>query len=81
MKGNTMTARNRIRTVLTLAAVAIAILVLPAAAAKVVPSQLPDPDGKPGDATKPVNIYILAGQSNMVGFGYLKGARCPYSAI
>jgi len=75
-----MTARNRIRTVLTLAAMAIAILVLPAAA-KQIPVQLPDPDGKPGDATKPVKVYILAGQSNMVGFGTLKGARCPYNAI
>ena len=75
-----MTTRNRIKTVLLLAAVAIAILILPTAA-QVVPSQLPDPDGKPGDATKPVKVYILAGQSNMVGFGALGGARCPYAAI
>ena len=26
-----------------------------------VPSRLPDPDGKLGDATKPVTVYILAG--------------------
>ena len=39
-----------------------------------VPAQLPDPDGEPGDATKPVQVYILAGQSNMVGFGQLKGS-------
>lgn len=46
-----------------------------------VPAQLPDPDGKPGDATKPVKVYILAGQSNMVGMGNLSGARCRYSGI
>jgi hypothetical protein len=31
--------------------------------------QLPDPDGKPADMTKPVQVYILMGQSNMVGAG------------
>jgi hypothetical protein len=31
--------------------------------------QLPDPDGKPADMTKPVQVYILLGQSNMVGAG------------
>ena len=34
-----------------------------------VPSSLPDPDGKPGDVTKPVKVFILSGQSNMVGAG------------
>jgi hypothetical protein len=46
-----------------------------------VPAQLPDPDGTPGDATKPVQVYILAGQSNMVGMGELTGARCRYNGI
>jgi len=31
--------------------------------------QLPDPDGKPADMSKPVQVYILMGQSNMVGAG------------
>ena len=39
------------------------------AGAKVIPAELPDPDGKPGDASKPVKVYILAGQSNMQGQG------------
>jgi hypothetical protein len=30
---------------------------------------LPDPDGKPADMTKPVQVHILMGQSNMLGFG------------
>jgi len=34
--------------------------------------QLPDPDGKPADMTKPVQVYILLGQSNMVGAGKVK---------
>lgn len=32
-------------------------------------NQLPDPDGKPADLSKPVQVYILLGQSNMLGFG------------
>jgi len=69
-----MTTRNGIKTVLLLAAVAIAILVLPVAA-KDSPKQLPDPDGKPADMTKPVQVYILLGQSNMVGAGKIKGDK------
>jgi len=57
------------------------VMVLPAAAANPVPSHLPDPTGKPGDTDKPVQVYILAGQSNMVGFGRLAGAKCPYPGI
>ena len=34
-----------------------------------VPEQLPDPDGSPVDQTKPVKVFILMGQSNMLGFG------------
>jgi hypothetical protein len=30
-------------------------------------NQLPKPDGKPADMTKPVKVFILAGQSNMEG--------------
>jgi len=47
-------------------------------AATPVPLALPSPDGKPGNATKPVKVYILAGQSNMVGMGDITGARPPY---
>ena len=34
--------------------------------------QLPDHDGKPADMSKPVKVYILMGQSNMLAFGNLK---------
>ena len=53
---------------------------LPAFAADV-PAELPDPDGKSGVATKPVKVYILAGQSNMVGMGNLSGAKNVYAGI
>ncbi len=69
-----------IMTVCALAVVALTSLVLNAAA-KDIPAVLPNPDGKPGDATKPVKVYILAGQSNMVGMGELSGARNLYTGI
>ena len=31
--------------------------------------QLPKPDGKPAEYSKPVKVYVLLGQSNMLGFG------------
>ena len=36
---------------------------------------LPDPDGKPADMSKPVQVYILLGQSNMLGFGKVAGDK------
>ena len=36
---------------------------------------LPDPDGKEADLSKPVQVYILMGQSNMLGFGKIKGGE------
>lgn len=40
-----------------------------AACAADIPAQLPDPDGKPADQSKPIQVYIMLGQSNMLGFG------------
>jgi hypothetical protein len=34
---------------------------------------LPDPDGKPANMSKPVQVFILMGQSNMLGFGKIAG--------
>ncbi len=48
---------------------------------KVVPAQLPKPDGQPGNMDRPVQVYLLAGQSNMVGMGDLRGARSLYDGI
>lgn len=46
-----------------------------------VPGILPRPDDTPPAADKPVKVYILAGQSNMVGFGKLRGSRPFYPSI
>ncbi|MDP6114890.1 MAG: hypothetical protein QGG53_23760, partial [Planctomycetota bacterium] len=43
-------------------------LAMPATFAEV-PETLPDPDDKAADMSKPVQVYILLGQSNMLGFG------------
>ncbi len=51
------------------------------AEAEDIPAQLADPDGKSGDAAKPVKVYILAGQSNMVGMGDLSGAKNVYTGV
>jgi len=52
-----------------LSALAVTSLTFSAAA------ELPDPDGKPADMSKPVQVYILLGQSNMVGAGKVKGDK------
>ncbi|MEZ6067576.1 MAG: sialate O-acetylesterase [Planctomycetaceae bacterium] len=38
---------------------------------------VPDWDGRPGDQTKPVQVYIMLGQSNMLGFGAVGPADKP----
>ena len=65
-----MTAQNRI--LLSLLALVIASHGFVAMATGV-PAELPDPDGKPADMTKPVKVFILMGQSNMLGFGRATG--------
>lgn len=37
--------------------------------------ELPDPDGKPANMSKPVQVYILMGQSNMLNFGKVAGNK------
>jgi len=41
----------------------------------IIPYPLPDPDSTPPDTTKPVKVYILSGQSNMVGMGNISGTN------
>ena len=60
--------RTRICTKAVLMLATIMLLPLPADAAEV-SKQLPDPDGKTADMSKPVQVYILLGQSNMIGSG------------
>ena len=55
-------------------ATAAALVPLNSSAADV-PVTLPDPDGKPADMSKPVQVYILMGQSNMLGMGHVVGDK------
>ena len=75
-----MTARTCMRTAWTLTILALTGTVIHAAA-KEIPLQLPRPDDKPGNQAKPVKVYILAGQSNMVGMGDITGARPPWPSV
>lgn len=40
-----------------------------------VPRDLPRPDGRSADHRKPVKVYIMMGQSNMLGFGKVEPAE------
>jgi len=51
-----------------LTALALGLATAPAA-----DQPMPKPDGKPADMTKPVQVFILMGQSNMVGMGKITG--------
>ena len=74
-----MKTSNRSKIALTICAAVMAFqsFVL----AGTIPADLPWPNGKPGAKDKPVKVYILSGQSNMVGFGTLKGAAPVYPSI
>jgi len=61
-------SRNRLRN-LSAAACALAIT----ATIHAESPGLPRPDDKPADMTKPVQVFILMGQSNMLGFGRIAG--------
>ena len=75
-----MTVRTHIGIGSTLAALALTAIAVHGAATEI-PLQLPRPDGKPGNPATPVKVYILAGQSNMVGMGDLAGARPYYPSV
>ena len=62
-------------------ALTLASLIICGAHAADVPAVLSDPDGKSGDSNRPVKVYILAGQSNMVGMGNLSGAKNIYDGV
>ena len=64
---------------LFLFSLASTLLFLPTRASEV-PFPLPDPDGKPGDVSKPIKVYILTGQSNMVGAGKVNGGSSRWGS-
>jgi len=49
--------------------------------ADTIPANLPRPDGEAPTKGQKVKVYILAGQSNMVGFGRIAGGGPLYSYI
>ena len=53
------------------------LILLTAFASTSVAQELPDPDGKPASHDKPVKVFILLGQSNMLGFGRPSPADQP----
>jgi hypothetical protein len=65
MKENSITRRAFALTSITVAALALSSLAAVSAAEQPIPRS----DGKPADMTKPVQVFILLGQSNMVGLG------------
>jgi len=58
----------RFHSLWTLATLACAIL-SPSVRADESRAPLPDPDGRPANMSRPVQVYILMGQSNMLGAG------------
>lgn len=57
-----MTSRTRIRNITPITALMLVILVLPTDAAR----------GEPADQSKPLKVFILAGQSNMQGHAHVR---------
>ena len=55
--------------------VAASVSILASVAIGAGPASLPDPDGEPADMTRPVQVYILLGQSNMLGFGKIEPGK------
>ncbi|MFT5129273.1 MAG: hypothetical protein ACI8W8_002895, partial [Rhodothermales bacterium] len=49
--------------------------------AKEIPAQLPNPETTAPATNKPVKVYILSGQSNMVGIGQVSGGGTRWSGI
>jgi hypothetical protein len=71
-KGDKDVKRAHLKAALALAALISSSLTVLAVE---VPKELPRPDGKEADMSKPVQVYILMGQSNMVGMGKIAGDK------
>lgn len=65
------------RTIVSSFVALMAALLIASAATAQASDQLPDPDGKPADMSKPVKVFILLGQSNMLGAGKISGVDKP----
>ena len=51
--------------------IALLLLVISGAAVRAgdIPKVLPASDGKKADPSRPIKVYVMLGQSNMLGFG------------
>lgn len=67
--------RSRIRSGAFQTASLLLLLFTCVAISAEVPDPLPRPDDKPADMSKPVRVFILLGQSNMVGMGKVSGGE------
>lgn len=63
------------RTKLFAALFSLSLMVMPTLADAPINDKLPDPDGEPADMTKPVQVFIVMGQSNTLEFGKVKGDK------
>lgn len=54
-------------------AVLIGALLMTCTARPIVAQDLPSPDGKPADMSKPVQVFLIMGQSNTLEMGKVKG--------
>ncbi|HEX5791084.1 MAG TPA: sialate O-acetylesterase [Luteolibacter sp.] len=69
-----MKQNHQARRAFALSSIALAAFaVSPYAAVAAEKAPIPKPDGKPADMSKPVQVFILMGQSNMVGMGAITG--------
>ncbi|MFN3168193.1 MAG: sialate O-acetylesterase [Phycisphaeraceae bacterium] len=56
-------------------AVLLGLLLMMGVSLPVAAQKLPDPDGKPADMDKPVQVFIIMGQSNTLEMGKVKGGE------
>lgn len=69
-----MKQNHKARGGFALSSIALAALALSSIGTVAAAEQpIPKPDDKPADMTKPVQVFILLGQSNMVGMGKITG--------
>jgi len=67
------TAAHRLSSRASVLVLMLAVGPTPAGLAQDDLESLPRPDGEAADMRKPVQVYILLGQSNMLGFGKIQG--------
>ena len=70
-----MSKKTITRKTFTLCSIAISAALCTVASAETAAPEIKRYDGKPADMAKPVQVFILLGQSNMVGLGKITGGE------